>query len=159
MAKVMIKLGSFGELGVDTAAFNEQVREYIFNYGLKQMLNDAHASVTAKTNPKDLAEAKIALARKKLDSLLAGNVAQSRGGGSDPVQKELVAMATKHVKDVLKRAGKKWADYGTEVQETLLAKALEKNMDTWRPLAERIVSDRKLGASAAMEDVDILDLI
>ena len=83
--KVMIGLGKAGEIEVDIAklAASEAVVNYVFNYGLKQMLNDVHAS------EKDLA-AKVGLSQKKLDSLYRGEVAQARiGGVGVPVEKVL----------------------------------------------------------------------
>ncbi len=111
---LIIALGSAGKVGVPVERFSEQVRDYIFEYGLKQMLNDAHASVTAKTHPKDSerAAAKVAMAQKKLDSLLAGQVAQARAGAErDPVGAEVRRMAEAEVKQAIKLNGKKVGDY------------------------------------------------
>ena len=82
-ANVSISLGKGGEIVVDVARLCESpaVVNYVFQYGLKQMLNDVHAS------EKDAA-AKKGLSQKKLDSLYRGEVAQSRASGGDPVLRE-----------------------------------------------------------------------
>lgn len=130
--KVMIGLGKAGEIEVDVAklAASEAVVNYVFNYGLKQMLNDVHAS------EKDL-DAKVGLSQKKLDSLYRGEVAQARiGGGGDPVAKEMRRMVEQEIKDTIKRAGKKLSDFSKEALQTAMAKLLEKNKDEYRKLAE-----------------------
>jgi hypothetical protein len=36
----IVKIGNAGSIEVDTAKFNDEVNAHIFNYGLKQILND-----------------------------------------------------------------------------------------------------------------------
>lgn len=130
--KLTISLGKAGSIEVDVAKLqaNEAVREYIFAYGLKQMLNDVHAS------EKD-ADKKLALSQKKLDSLMRGEVAQARVGQSgDPVMREMKAMAEADVKSKLKQLGKKIGEIDKEVLASVYAKQLASQEAAYRKAAE-----------------------
>jgi hypothetical protein len=132
MSKMIeISLGKAGSIQVDVEKLEQHpaVVEYIFNYGLKQMLNDVHAS------EKDLA-AKPGLSQKKLDSLYRGEVAQQRVGGGDPVAREMREMALADIKTKLRAAGRKWSDVAKETQAKVLAAQLEKNAEAYRKAAE-----------------------
>lgn len=132
MAKeLVVSLGKGGSITVDISKLeaSSAVVEYIFNYGLKQMLNDVHAS------EKDAA-AKLGLAQKKLDSLYRGEVAQQRVGGGDPVAREMRAMAEADVKTKLKAMGKKVGDYDKEVLAKVYGKQMEANEAAYRKAAE-----------------------
>ena len=127
-----ISLGKAGSIEVDVAKLQAmpQVAEYIFNYGLKQMLNDVHAS------EKDPA-LKMGLSQKKLDSLMRGEVAQARVGQSgDPVLREMKVMAEADVKTKLKALGKSLKDYDKEVLQKVYQKQLEAQADAYRTAAE-----------------------
>lgn len=154
-----IALGSAGSVDVQPDKFTDQVRDYIFEYGLKQMLNDAHASITAKTHPKEAerASAKVAMAEKKLASLLAGQVAQARASAErDPVGAEVRRMAEAEVKQAIKLNGKKVGDYA-KIMPQLVDKMIEKNGAKYRPVAERVVAER---ASAPVIEVpDLEDIL
>lgn len=146
-----VSLGEAGTISVDTQALKDmpQVAEYIFNYGLKQMLNDVHAS------EKDPA-AKVGLSQKKLDSLMKGEVAQARvGGGGDPVAREMASMAQEAVKAKLKSLGKKIGDYPKDALAAAYAKQLEANRDSYRKAAEaKLAIKPKAGT-----EVDLADLL
>lgn len=125
-----ISLGKGGEIAVDVArlAASEAVVNYIFNYGLKQMLNDAHASVTAKVEPNadKRKESKLALSLKKLDSLYAGEVAQARAtSAGDKLTREMRLVATEIVKDKLRAIGKPWGKLSKDVQKSVVDKYIE----------------------------------
>lgn len=151
MTKIVeISLGKAGSVTVDVAKLeaNPQVVEYIFNYGLKQMLNDVHAS---EKDP----DAKKALSLKKLDSLYAGQVAQTRvGGGGDPVLREMRQMAESDVKAKLKALGKKISDYSKETLAVAYAKQLEAGKAGYEKAAKA-----KLAIKAdAPQDIDLDEL-
>ena len=78
-------------LNVTVADLPEAAVRKVFEYGLQRILNDSSAS--AKTP----AEA-IQLAQKRLDSLVAGEIRQSRAGGGDPVAREAMRLAVQFVK-------------------------------------------------------------
>lgn len=142
---VEISLGKGGSIQVDVEKLNQHpaVVDYIFHYGLKQMLNDVHAS------EKD-AEAKKGLSQKKLDSLYRGEVAQQRAHGGDPVMKEMRAMAEKDIKDKLRALGKKIADIDKKVLSELVGKQVAAGEAAYRKAAEA-----KLAIKPAKAEVDI----
>lgn len=142
-----ISLGKAGSIEVDESKFNEAVRAYIFNYGLKQMLNDVHAG------EKDIA-LKPALSAKKLASLYAGEVAQSRAGGGDAVMREMRAMAEAELKTKLKAIGKKFSDIAAETWREVVTKHVAAHEARFRPAAEA-----KLAIKVEAEDFDINDLL
>jgi len=82
-------------LDIDTSLFNEQIREYIWNYGLKQILNDAGSAGKS-------ADEKLGMAQKKLTALYEGIIRKTREG-KNPVE----AMRLKVAKEMFK------AIYGT----------------------------------------------
>lgn len=74
---------TFGSLYVDETKFNDTVREHIFQYGLRQSLNDAIA------DRRDLSASEIvAKAQKRLDTFYAGElrVRSASGEPIDPVE-------------------------------------------------------------------------
>lgn len=145
MTKIIeISLGKAGSIKVDVEKLekSEAVIQYIFNYGLKQMLNDVHAS------EKDAA-AKMGLVEKKLNSLYAGQVAQQRVGGGDPVAREMAAMAQADVKAALAKLGKKLKDFDKESLAKAYAAQMAKNEAKYRKAAEA-----KLAIKADTGEVD-----
>lgn len=97
-------------LAVDVEAFAPNVLEYVVRYGLTQILNDAHSAVTVHTHPDAEARAAecMALAQKKLDAMIAGEVrTQTR---SDSIVAEAMRLAVITVKAAFKKAGLKMPD-------------------------------------------------
>lgn len=158
-ATIAIQLGKAGSVEVDASRFTPEVRDYVFQYGLKQMLNDAHASVTALTNPDETerAAAKVAMAEKKLTSLYAGNVAQAREGGKalDPMAKAMNEIAETHLRKAVKAQGMKLSDDRVKSQwKALVAKLIEKNKAEWTGQAQAMVE----AAQVPEEIIDLADL-
>lgn len=142
---VVISLGKGGSIVVDVARLmaHPAVIQYVFNYGLKQMLNDVHAS------EKD-ASAKLGLSQKKLDSLYEGKVAQSREAGGDPVAREMRVMAENDLKAKIRALGKKISDIKAETMKELVAKQVAANEAAYRKAAEA-----KLAIKPASVESDI----
>jgi hypothetical protein len=139
MTTITISLGEAGETSVDTAKFNDAVQAYIFQYGLKQMLNDVHAGETKGKTPDDKTRAanKLALVNKKLTSLYNGEVAQARVGSTgSPVEREMRAMAEADLKAKIKSIGKKVADFDKEVWAQVIVKQVAANEAAYRAAAE-----------------------
>lgn len=63
-------------LAVDFATLSPAVQDYVITYGLKQMLNDCHSQV--KASDKGAGAIALALAEKKLASLIAGEIRTAR---------------------------------------------------------------------------------
>ena len=143
----VISLGKGGEITVDVAklAKSDAVVNYIFTYGLKQMLNDVHAS------EKDAA-AKLGLSQKKLDSLYRGEVAQARASSADPVKREMRALAEADVKDAMRKGGIKASALAKGKLAEIIDAQLAKNEAKYRKTAEA-----KLAIT--VESVDTVDVM
>ncbi len=85
-ATVEKEIGKAGVMTIDLAAMPDESLNYIFMYGLKQVLADAHSQ--AKT--KDEATA---MSEKKLAALYEGKFRVSSSRTSDPVLKEAKRLA------------------------------------------------------------------
>lgn len=86
---------SFTADGID--ALDPSVLSYIFEYGLRQILNDAGSQF--KT-PED----KIAAAVKKLETLRSGVIRMKTTRESDPIKAEAIRIATEMVEAAIKAA-------------------------------------------------------
>ena len=148
--EIEISLGKAGSIKVDLDKIqaHEAVVDYVFMYGLKQMLNDVHAS------EKDLA-AKPGMSQKKLDSLYRGEVAQTRVGGGDPVAAKMRELAREDVEKAIKKIGKKAKDFSKEALAKAIAGKLEKDNAAYRKAAEQILAIKP----KTSEDDDILGLL
>jgi hypothetical protein len=49
---MLVAVGKTIELDVDVTRFNSEVHEHILRTGLRNLLMDAHASATAKADPR-----------------------------------------------------------------------------------------------------------
>ena len=151
--------GEAGEISVDVSKLNATVQAYVFQYGLKQMLNDVHASVTKKVEPDDAKRVagKQALVQKKLDSLYAGEVAQARVGQTgNPVERKMRELAEVDLKAKLRTIGKKPADYDKQVWAQVVAKQVAVKADAYRTAAEAILAVK---VEQVEDDFDIMSLI
>jgi hypothetical protein len=85
-------------LAVDPSKFNADVLEYIFAYGLKQVLNDAGSAGKDAGQKRDMALV-------KLDALYNGELRKARESGepADPVGKEAYRIAGDLVAKLLGR--------------------------------------------------------
>lgn len=134
-------------VAVDETKFSDQVREYIFSYGLKQILNDAGSA--AKT-----AEEKLAMAEKKLQAMYDGTIRTAGSRASvDPVKAEAERMAWEVLSKALRASGKKIKDVTDEAKADLVAKYLAKYPDTMEKAKEA------LAAKANVPTVDLTDIL
>lgn len=85
------RAGKYGSLTVDTAKFTDAIRDHVWAYGLRQILNDAIADKTDDDDKPLAAEELIAKAQKRLDTLYSGEVrTRTAAEPADPVLAELV---------------------------------------------------------------------
>jgi hypothetical protein len=93
-----VTIAKLHTLQVDVAQFNDDVLTYLFNYGLKQVLNDAGSAGKS-------ADEKLAMAETKLAALYAGELRKQREAGepADPVGKEAFRIAGDLVAKLLGR--------------------------------------------------------
>lgn len=144
---MIITIGKTGTTrDVDFGAFTEAVQQHIVQYGLTQMLNDAHSAITEKSEPdeaKRFANVE-ALVDKKLAALAAGDVRARAGGVRNPVRAEAIRMAMDH-KDV--RAIK-----DAKAKRLAAIKKVESN-PAYMHLAEKHVAERReLGMEEPVDD-------
>lgn len=95
-----VSCGNAGEYPVDITALPAASLEYIFAYGLKQVLNDARSSAAkvAEEEGLDVADVARAMVQKKLDALLSGDIRATSGRTSDPVAREAKRLANETLK-------------------------------------------------------------
>lgn len=129
-------------LSVDVEALSPQVREYIFAYGLKQVLNDAGS---AGKSPDE----KLGMAQKKLDALLRGEVRAMRES-VDEVTSEARKIAEGLIRNALRAQGRKIADVDREALRAKIAELAER--PDIRSKAQDAVAARK-GLATDIEDL------
>jgi hypothetical protein len=111
----------YGTLEVPVGKFPPHVLDYVFNYGLRQVLNDAMADKKDDDgNPlsADLIRAK---AEKRLDNMLAGNLRISRESAepADPIEAEAHKLAKEHLTNVFNKTPY-WKDADGKAGKRLL---------------------------------------
>src|SRR5215472_13818914 len=86
---MLVAIGKGIELEVDPSRFNGEVHDHVMKIGLRNLLMDAHAAATAKSDPIGYVAKSRELAESKLGNLYAGVVrAQTIVGAkaaTDPV--------------------------------------------------------------------------
>lgn len=99
---MQVNIGKGIELAIDATALPANALEHVIRIGLRNVLMDAHASITEKEFPveSERQDAARAVAEKKLAALMAGDVrvAGTRGPrAGDPVSAEINVMARKAI--------------------------------------------------------------
>ena len=135
-------------LEIDPAKFNVAVTEFIFNYGLKQLLNDAGS--TGK-NPDE----KLAMAQKKLQALYEGVVRTAGSGkpGKTPLEAEAYRIAWAMIKAGIIAKGLKVKDFAEEKRDELVARLIAKDESIMDKAREA------LATKATAPTVDLADLM
>ncbi len=139
---MQVNVGKGIELEIDHTALPANALSHAIMIGLRNILMDSHASITAEEYPDATARADAARAMvdKKLSALMSGEVRVSSSRESvDPVRAEAMRMATAMVTAKIRAAGKKVKDYEPAalkaaaqklVTDDLLAKAAERVAET-----------------------------
>lgn len=151
-----VNIAGITDLSVDESRFTKQVNDYIFAYGLKQMLNDAHASITAKVEADEGKRnaQKVAAAEKKLQSLYDGHVAQARGSRKDAVARLMFELAEAAILSKLPAIGKKRSEFKTATWNAIVAKQVAAKEADYRARAEAA-----LGRDESEDELDIESLM
>lgn len=142
---------------VDIEKFSPEVMEYVIRIGLKNILQDAHASVTEKVEADEAKRkaAKTAASMKKLDALYNGVVRMAVGTRGDEVAREMRSLAEDKVKEAIRANGKKVSDYKDQFKG-LVDKYLAKHEATLRATAEaRLAIKPETDAS----DADVAEML
>ena len=97
---------------VDFAALPANSQEFVINYGLRQILNDCHSSVTRagwEGTSEEFAEAIMSAVNAKLSALSTGDLTTRRGSGqpADPVEREALKIAREELTAAVKAKGKR----------------------------------------------------
>jgi transcription termination factor NusB len=142
MEQVMIARSKEHVVEVDEARFTPAVREFIFAYGLKQLLNDAGS---AGKNPDE----KLGMAQKKLDALYTGEVRRHRDA-VDEVTSEARKIAEGLIKNALRAQGRKIGDVDKDILRAKVAEVAER--PDIRAKAQDAVAARK-GLATDIEDL------
>ena len=98
---MLVAIGKGIEVDVDPTRFNSEVHDHIVRTGLRNLLMDAHASATAKSDPDNYIKHSRELVDKKLGSMYAGIMRVANVGGprppTDPVSQVILRLARKAV--------------------------------------------------------------
>ncbi len=135
-----INIGKGITIPVDPATLPANVMEHVVRIGLRNILMDSHAGIT--TDEPDYQAKSRAVAEKKLEAMLAGEVRVAGTREGDPVRAEAIRLATDAIKSALRKAGRKLSDIDAKV---LRAKAVEA-VDTKPQFLEKaaeLVAERK----------------
>lgn len=123
--RIVVGLGkSAHSYDIDTERFTPEVLDYVFAYGLKQVINDAAAS--GKT-----LDEKVALSSKRLEALYEGKLRAARASGN-PLER--------HAKDIATDLGKRKGLTGEALKE-FVAKAAK--LDTVLHLAQKRLDEEQ----------------
>lgn len=157
---INVKIGKTGDIvEVDESKFAAHVNEFVFAYGLRQILNDCHSSLTSKVkneagetvdNPDYTPDNIMALVAKKLDSLYAGEIRAQRGegGSGDPVEDRAWTLARKDVVSAARAQGHKVKDIDKEALEKFVDDFLAKNRDDYMAKAKAQLDEERAAAQA-----------
>ena len=124
------EIGKAGEMTINLGEMPETSLQYIFAYGLKQVLADAHSA--AKTP-----EEARALSQKKLEALMRGEFRASSGRTSDPVLAEAKRLARAALEAALKAKGQKLANVEKAAVADAVSKLVPRYMDEARAIVEK----------------------
>lgn len=107
--KITVPLGraaKFGTMVVEPERFEPHIHDYIYEYGLRQVLNDAMATKTDDDGKPLDDEAIVAKAQKRLDNLYAG-ILRTRGESepADPFEAECYRQTKRAVEEALRAKG------------------------------------------------------
>lgn len=110
---MLVNVGKGIERDVNIQALPKAALDHAIYIGLRNVLMDSHASITADEYPDatERAAAAEAMVDKKLDALLRGEVRVQSTREGDPVRAEAVRMATTALNAKIKSAGKKPKDF------------------------------------------------
>ena len=143
-----ISIAKAGEsVTVDFDALPEVSQKYIIEYGLRQSLNDATASLKRDDyeTDDDFKAAALAVANKKLDGILSGELRQSAGRIGDPVEAEYMRLAVAAISTAIVNKGGKLKDYTMKQLRERASGLAEKNPEVaarLRAKAEATVAEK-----------------
>jgi hypothetical protein len=148
-----VNIGKSIDLDVDFASMPQAAIDHILYIGARNVLMDSHASITKESNPNDLVAAATAMAQKKLDALMRGEVRVQSTREGDPVRAEAIRMATAQITAIIKKAGKKVSDYK---RADIRAKAVERvTPELLAMAAERVAQLKTVATPESLADLGL----
>lgn len=148
---MLVNIGKGIELDVDTTKLNEAVKAHVEYIGLRNILMDSHAGVTAEKSENVEADSR-AMAEKKLAAMYAGEVRSVGTRTGDPVKAEAIRLASDQIKAAARKAGKKVSSIDAAALRAAAVALVEKT-----PAITELA--RKRVAEAKTVDTDAGDLI
>jgi len=148
----LVNIGKGIELPVDFTTMPQAALDHIMYIGARNVLMDSHASVTKESNPNDLVDVARAMAEKKLAALMSGEVRVQSTREGDPVRAEAIRMATDQIKAIIKKAGKKVADYDAKA---IREKAVARVTPELLALARKRVDENRAVDVGSLADIGL----
>jgi hypothetical protein len=143
-----VNIGKGIELDVDVPKFNAGVMDHLVYIGLRNVLMDSHAGVTAEIAGDQVQTQSRAVAERKLAAMYAGEIRTARTGERDPVRAEAIRLAINAIHAQIKSKGKKVAAFDAKAIREKAITNIEKFMDKARANV----------ADAKALDIDVGDL-
>jgi len=144
-----VQIGKGLELDVDVSKLPGNVLDHVQYIGLRNILMDAHASVT--TDEADYQDKALAVSQKKLDAMYAGEVRVAGTREGDPVRAEAMRLAIAMIDTALRKAGRKPSAVDAKVKR-------EKAQSLITPELLAKAAERVAEAKAVTADVDLSGL-
>lgn len=138
MTRFEIGKGATIEVDLEKIMAQPNVVQGLVNFAVKQVLTNAHASITAEVEPDKAkrTEQAAAAAEKRLAAWYEGNFTiTQRGPRGDAVMREMRDMAEADVKAKLP-ASIKWSKLDRKVQQQVIDKQVAANEAAYRAAAE-----------------------
>ena len=155
---MQISIQKIGQsVDVDFQALPQLSQEFIINYGLRQILNDCHSSITLKSKAEYQDDHAIFAAdvmnavNAKLAAIVAGDLTTRRGSGqpADPVEREALKIAREELTAAVKAKGKRIKQI--ENFDELVKAHAEKN-------EERLMKEARARIKASATKAEAVDL-
>jgi hypothetical protein len=146
---MQVNIGKGIEMDVPAfGSFPKEVQDHIVYIGLRNLLQDAHASMTTeKANGGDVQALSREMAEKKLAALLRGELRAAVVREGDPVKTEALRLAINGIK-------KKHREDGTKIDEKDVKAKARDFLSTPSPALDKLMAKAKRNVKEA-NDIDI----
>lgn len=121
-----VNIGKGIELEVDVARLPQNVLDHVVYIGLRNILMDSHAGVTAEKSDNVEAESR-AVAEKKLEAMYNGEVRTVGTRTGDAVKSEAIRIASNLIKAQYRKLGKKVSSLDAKALREAAIKLVDSN--------------------------------
>jgi len=151
---MLVNVGKGIEREIDVAKLPQAALDHAVYIGLRNVLMDSHASITTDEYPNtaERTAAAEAMVDKKLAALMSGEVRVQSTREGDPVRAEAIRMATDQIKAIIKKAGKKVADYDAKA---IREKAVARVTPELLALARKRVDENRAVDVGSLADIGL----